>query len=368
MKRIAKYILAVLTYYTGLLALLVYIRRRIFHAPDLLIFMYHRVLSDGDAEIKYIQPGLCVTRSIFERQMACLSMNFNLISLTELTGRIRDHRALPERCVVITFDDGWRDNFLNAYPVLKKYNIPATVFLASDFIGTGKIPWFYEVYHLLTHSPLRPEKLTSILKKVITEKSRSSSGSRVEAEDLTFDTCELNRVIEILKKLNADTISTFVNEIARECSQGAEAPGPRDLMMTWEEVIAMCRDHFDFGSHTMSHSILPLTDASEVEHELNQSKQVIEAKIGQEVLHFSYPNGEFNREIKKLVQQAGYRSAAAILIPRIYREDLDLYALPRIGIHDGISTKPGGGFSKALFMFEVYGGVRLLRSMLKSER
>jgi len=143
-KRIAKYLLAAVLYYSGMLAFFSLLRRFFFNRSNFVILMYHQVLEENDVEKDYVQPGLYVSRQVFEKQMAFLSEKYNLLSLERVTEILEKNQSPPLKSIVITFDDGWRDNYLYAYPILKKYNVPATIFLATDYVGTDKMFWFLE--------------------------------------------------------------------------------------------------------------------------------------------------------------------------------------------------------------------------------
>jgi hypothetical protein len=117
------------------------------------ILAYHRVLSEKALGRDYfIQPGMYVRNDVFEKQMQFLTENFQIISLMELLNHWAegtwDH---GKRYCVITLDDGWLDNYVYAYPILRKYQIPATIFLPTALIGTNQWLWPDKMGYLLTH-------------------------------------------------------------------------------------------------------------------------------------------------------------------------------------------------------------------------
>ena len=121
---------------SGLLRLI----HRLFYKQCAIILMYHRVLPSLLAESNFVQPGMYVTIEIFYRHAALLKERFEVISLVELLARLYAGKSVAG-CCAITFDDGWRDNFIHAFDVLQKFQLPSTVFLASAFIGTDKCFW-----------------------------------------------------------------------------------------------------------------------------------------------------------------------------------------------------------------------------------
>ena len=106
-----------------------------------LIICYHCIKDEGNPNLR---PAKVAD---FDKQMQYLSKVYNPISLDQMAQHIQNGTSLPSKAVAVTFDDGYRDNYENAYPILRKYNIPATFFLTTGFIGTGQIPKWDKAYH-----------------------------------------------------------------------------------------------------------------------------------------------------------------------------------------------------------------------------
>ncbi len=129
--RIAWYIgtiLSFLLYLSGIIALYMYFRRRYLKENIAFVLMYHRV-SD-----RINDPDVTVSDKNFERQMSYLKKNFNVVSLDDMVDRYKQNTKSEKDTVAITFDDGFKDNYTDAYPILKKYNIPATIFIVTGYI------------------------------------------------------------------------------------------------------------------------------------------------------------------------------------------------------------------------------------------
>jgi len=130
--RIAWYIgtvLSFLLYFLGIIPLYIHFRRRYLKHPIAVVLMYHRVGDDSD------ESDITVSIKNFECQMAYLAENFKIVSIDEIMDLYARKSQLKADTVTITFDDGYKDNYLNAYPVLKKYNIPATIFITTGYVG-----------------------------------------------------------------------------------------------------------------------------------------------------------------------------------------------------------------------------------------
>ena len=104
------------------------------------VLMYHRVLPSARDETVFVQPGMYVSRETFRRQVAYLSENFNILPLNELVDRTLQGRNIGG-CCAITFDDGWLDNYTVAFPTIMEFQVPATIFLVSGYIGTNRMFW-----------------------------------------------------------------------------------------------------------------------------------------------------------------------------------------------------------------------------------
>ena len=113
--------------------------------PNLLtVLNYHRIDDASREDFDTFRPNVSATSSEFAAQMDYVSRKYNVISGTELVAFIKGRHQLPAYAAMITFDDGYYDNYANAYPILKAQNLPAIIFLATDFIGSRK-PFFWDL-------------------------------------------------------------------------------------------------------------------------------------------------------------------------------------------------------------------------------
>lgn len=203
-----------------------------FHLP---ILGYHRIGSFKGDHVPTVSP------ETFERQLAWLSRcRFHVVGLDAVAQALDRREAVPSRCVAITFDDGYEETCTVAWPLLKRFGFPATVFVTPAEVG----------------------------------------------------------------------LSGFA---------------------TWDQVAAMSRDSITIGSHTMSHSYLPLVGADRLSEEIIQSKRAIEERIGRPVQFLSYPVGGFTPQVQAIVKEAGYR-AACTTNRMSSRQIMDRFALRRIKV------------------------------------
>jgi peptidoglycan/xylan/chitin deacetylase (PgdA/CDA1 family) len=365
-KKMIKFSLSVVVYWSGLLSLFAFLKRIFFPYGDLVILMYHSVLDFGEEERECLQPGLIVSQQVFDRQMSFLARNHNLLSLEQLIGILKNNKPIPKRTVVITFDDGWRDNYLYAYPILKKHKVPATIFLSTDFVDTHKMFWFLQVKLLLAEGNFPLRKLAGVLKKVKEENKTSLSAQSLNSLDIDSIGGDADNFIEKMKRLDFEVIQEIIDDMITEGGVLSDKWTKKRWVLSWDEVMEMSQNNIDFGSHGCSHRILTTLNLDEVKQELIVSKKIIEEEIGKKVHLFSYPNGDYNSEVKKLVQEAAYRCAVTIKGCEEKEKEPDLFALRRIGVHEDMSTDLKGKFSEALFASNINGWNNFLKKSHKS--
>lgn len=290
-----------------------------------LILMYHRILSAGSWDWK-IQPGMYVSDSSFEMHLRFLTRHFCIVHLKDAVSENGVVYQTDKPLCALTFDDGWIDFYESAFPLLKKYNTPATVFLPSDFTGTGRMFWTDRVPFLLEQGlswrgrDLAEDPQVSEMAGRI-DKLNGSMGSRLE------------ECLEMLKQYPQDRIDCMLDKLAPENDEAGRS------FFSWDEARQMRKSGLvSFGSHTCSHSILTTLQRQEVVKELSFSrKKLLKESVCEEgFVPFCYPNGNHNREIVEMVRQAGY-SLAVTTMNGWNSSDTDPFVLKRIGIHDDMT-------------------------------
>jgi peptidoglycan/xylan/chitin deacetylase (PgdA/CDA1 family) len=307
-----------------------------------LILTYHRVLSERETQQNWIQPGMYVRDDVFESQMTFLKQYFDLLSFSELLALWREKRwDKAKRYCVVTFDDGWLDNYLYAYPLLKKHQIPATIFLPTSFIGTDR--WFW------------PDQVGSLLRQYdssgTTKKREVSVALRRRWPELRFTadgigSDKIDDVIEALKKLPHKEIDQFLETLSKEMEVGLPL---QRVLLNWEEVEEMSQFGISFGSHSVTHRILTNLPQKEVRYEIEHSFQTLLDKKINPIPVFCYPNGNCNPEIIDQLKAVGYQAAAGVQFGFEGASPSNLFELRRVNIHNDITATP------ALFAWHITG-------------
>ena len=345
-RRFAKHLLASVIFYSGLLTFVRWICRQLFKNSDLVILMYHRVLEDAYASDEYTQPAIAVSVQTFERQMEYLAKNYTVVPLTHAADMLRTGRPLPRKCAVITFDDGWRDNYVHAYPILRRLKLPATIFLTTDYIDSDLKFWFLQVGFLLTEGTLSAQELVDACVEAQLVEGTTSSIDRVHLEAVAT---HRDKFINYLKRFDSRGTEQIITQLVRRTGLTNDQWPDRKWTLTWADIAEMDSSIIEYGSHGQSHQImLTLTDDM-ISSELTVSRQILESRLKRPIVHFAYPNGDYNESIKRLVREAGYLSAVTAHAGGMHREYHDLYALHRIGLHEGATEGPDEKCSLPVF-------------------
>lgn len=299
-----------------------------------LILMYHRVVSDHELARQFVQPGMYVHRDVFDSHIRFLKSRFDILPFAELLDRWRQGAwNRTRRYCVITFDDGWLDNYLYAYPVLRTHAVPATIFLSTGFIGTNHWFWPDELGYLLRHyyagaGPGDGQRVRSASRR-----RRSGNG----AQDASTLIERIDSAIEGQKAAPEADIRRFTAELSAALEVGL--PDWR-LLLNWDEIHEMSGHGISFGSHACSHRVLTTLSAEVVAQEVTDSLSALRDRALNYVPVFSYPNGDYTPAIADQVRAAGYQAAVTT---RTGLEDChppDLFSLRRIGIHNDVARTP----------------------------
>ena len=285
---------------------------------------YHRF---GDRTQSAVDPGVySATAESFDAQIRYLKKHCDLIGLSDLPDVLREGSS--RRAVLLTVDDGYRDNYEVAYPILKQHQVPAVIFLATGFLDQPRVAWWDEISWMVRESRLAVARLPDRWK--------------VEPLRLAPETtaAALSRVLGLVKTLTPQELALLLDDLA-ECLQTGRAPVTDQTApwMTWEMVREMRRNGIAFGGHTITHPILAYCSTDQQRTEIFGCKARIEQELGETIEAFTYPVGmrnSFNPQTMGLVQEAGYRWAfgfySGYTVP-----NCNPYDLHRVAIHPEIA-------------------------------
>lgn len=292
---------------------------------DLLILAYHRVLDIGDESRFPFDPELVsATPAEFAWQMEWLRRYATPVSFQDVFDALDGRRRLPHRPAIVTFDDGFEDNYTHAFPVLRRAGIPATIFIASGYIGSGEIYWYDFIAHVIYHAPAGEFGITGLGLSLPLDDTIASRRRAAET------------VLEVLKRV-PDTRRCEIVENLRNTRTEHLPAEERHLSrpMSWDQVREMSRAGIEFGSHSVSHPILANLDDASLTRELVDSKAVIEREIGKPAQVLAYPVGQdfaYDGRVVQTARAAGYRLAVSYISGVNRLRALDHYGLRRLHV------------------------------------
>lgn len=326
-----KHVFAWSLYASGLLPLFAHIRLR----RKALALMYHRVLTAGEMRRCFAQDGISVDTETFEKQIRYLSKYFKPVSFAQFIDHMEENKPFPPGTCLITFDDGWRDNFLHAYPILKKNNVPALIFLTTDFIGSFRRFWQDELADLLAAAHKYYKENSEILNLDQIPVDTNDFLALIKCGETRLAQ-QIEAFIRKQKKKDLRSTKTLITALKKVLPPASKPNERRSVFLNWEEVKIMAEDGISFGSHGKSHALLPNVDAQMAEKEIRESKRIMQECIGSTICAFSYPNGDYNSEIVRAVRDAGYRAAFGTK-PGYVSSRSNPFKIRRINIHQDMT-------------------------------
>lgn len=270
---------------------------------DLRVLAYHRVLPSVDEESFAFDVELVSARQEeFDWQMAHIARHFQPVSCQQVVDAIERRAPLPKRAVMVTFDDGFRDNYEIAFPLLRRHGVPALFFLSTGYIDTDRVFWFDWLVHAILRTSAREIRLEAL--GLTIEPGHTVAARRGQALKLmsTLKRMPEARRLEVLAQLD---LAAAVEPSAADIAQSGA--------MTWDQVREMAVAGMEFGSHTVSHPILStVTESAQLCFELEASKATIEREAGRPVLALAYPVGgrdAVDERVLGAVERAAYKLA-----------------------------------------------------------
>lgn len=267
---------------------------RIANRDKALILTYHRFSDTG--------IGNTTSASAFAKQLQYLTTHYRIVPLSTLSSYLTRGKELPDGLVAIAIDDGYRDAYEIAFPILREHNVPATLFVVTDFIDRRTWLWTDKLRFLATVAQF--DDLTTTITKHSLNLTPRDYESRLQAA------AEINSA---LKRMPDDVKEQVILRLAS--SLGIELPDlpPEEYgPITWDQAREMDSAGVELGSHTVTHPILTRVNDERLRIELSDSRSRIEGMLCREVDLFCYPNGDYDERVLRAVQTAGYRWAVTV--------------------------------------------------------
>jgi len=285
------------------------------------ILAYHRVI-DIESESEYGADLELISASTdeFDWQMQYVKKKYNVIAFSQLLDALEKKSKIPHNSVVITFDDGFDDNYTNAFPILKKYELPALFFIATGYMGLNKTFWFDWVVYLIKQLDMNEISLDNGLLRLQLNNNRQEVAEEI---------------LKYMKLVADDKRRALVNEIEMLAGHDADDGCPYSRPLTWGQVKEMSDAGMEFGSHSVSHPILTRLNENALITEMSDSKKMIENRLGLACYAVAYPVGgalEYNEKVIDVAKRSGYKMAVTYQHGACHLNNFDRYNIKRLHV------------------------------------
>jgi peptidoglycan/xylan/chitin deacetylase (PgdA/CDA1 family) len=279
------------------------------------ILCYHRIGTEGVPLFSRLEPR------VFETQIRYIRRHYRIVSLAQLCHELKNEHSVPPT-LSITFDDGYRDLYTHAFPVLQKYQVHATIYLIGECMETGEAPWYDRIFAALQALP------EASLELELNGPRRFQLSSREARMGAAWEiVCYLRTIPDTRRR-----------EWCKAFESGMQLPQSqlRGRMLDWRQVRAMHRAGVFFGAHTATHPAVSRLDPENLGEELGRSRQILENALQSEVRDFAYPfgkPGDCSIAAENFFVANGYRSAATT-VEGCNTTRTNLYRLCRLQVDD----------------------------------
>lgn len=242
-------------------------------AQQVVVLRYHSVLNSPAEHADSIGSGIIHSGEVFSQQMEYLSRTCNPVTMNQVLDFVRGTRSVPQRSVAVTFDDGFADNLNVAVPIMNRYGVPGTIYVATDYLS--RIPWFCTLRFIFarTQRASFTDPFDGTVRQLDNPKDRRQS----------FLAC--SRACAATPRAEIDAAMASL-----ERALDAEYQPGQPIMLNWDGVREILRQGHMVGSHTRTHPNMAYIPAEEISDEMWHSKAVLERETGSEINHFSYPS------------------------------------------------------------------------------
>jgi peptidoglycan/xylan/chitin deacetylase (PgdA/CDA1 family) len=304
--------------------------QKLIRRKDRYIFAYHRVITEQQAKSDGAHNAMWVSPKRLTQQIQWMRSIGEIVDYSSIL-----NTELPndQPWFALTFDDGWKDNYEQAFPILKKHQAPAVIFLATSAVDNGALFWPEDISTKTRHF-LNNHSVTKVQRTLIDLWPGKGFDNRVYQVDAM---AMVEGWIDKLKLINEDERRQRINDFYNRLGlSNSPLPG---YIMNWDQAKEMIHYDIKFGSHTHNHTILKGLPDDIIESELRCSKKIISEKLQIEVDSFCYPNARYNGKEGVILSNCGYLYGFCIK-SRSLRHCTDNFYIPRFLISEKLTNVP----------------------------
>ncbi len=297
------------------------------------VLAYHRVLPRGADTCSH--PGIVVTPATFERHMRLLRRDFRILSLQEFEAHVVTRTPFEPGSCLVTFDDGWIDFFTAAWPILRRFDVPAVVYLPTKLIGSNGTFWQEHLSRLLCEA-------AAVFRHERSFGPPLMDALRASHLDPLCDAVTTGDRFTILDGVRGQKLNLAADPWSA-ITRLSNLLGPRaltehgDRFMSWDQIRELAGAGVAFGVHGHTHRILSTLSAREVSDELTTARSILERELGTRVTSMSYPNGGWTEEVATLVRTLGFTIGFS-MDRGPTRVDAPAWSMSRVNIHEAVTA------------------------------
>jgi len=297
----------------------------------LTVLAYHRIM-DRPENFPFDDDLISASIEGFRKQMRFVSKHYNVTNFIELSEHIDKYGKLPERSLIVTFDDGYIDNYTFAYPVLAELGLTAVMFVTAGYIGEKRLFWWDRIAYIVKNTE----------KEEISIKEPEKLKVRIDSHPSKQDVARM--LIKKAKRLPDSEKEIFIEKLSVAAGVPVESVSVANTM-NWEQVKELAEAGIEIGSHSVNHPIFSNVSPEQIEYEVIESKKIIESKIQKEVISFGAPGRgiipieekkRFEEILEGSVTKAGYKFSTRYSWGLVYERNFKRLRISRLGIemHD----------------------------------
>jgi peptidoglycan/xylan/chitin deacetylase (PgdA/CDA1 family) len=293
----------------------------------LMVLNYHRIGDSGSEN--FDDEVYSATAEGFEQQIAYLRRKFSVVTLDEAVALATAARPFCGTAILLTFDDGYIDNFRIAFPILRALNVQATFFLVSSYMHNPIIPWWDQIAYMVRNCPHQTLRLSY----PETIEFPLPPGRRAQL---------ISRILMLYKSPQTADTQRFIDELDRACSPYPSLPQGTRLFLNLDEAREMVRGGMAVGSHTVNHRVLAKLPREEQAGELSQSRSALTSALGVPIETLAYPVGlptSFNEATRGALEESRYRAAFSFYGGLNWPNTTDRFDIKRIAVDDRPFTR-----------------------------